>query len=495
MIYTDVSFSSTDKRLHSLYEAARDTLFDSVKSFGDRELLADSPNSDTLTLNFGITAALTLADYKPSVAMDCIRAFLVTARADGRPASSLTAKPGGVLPSYNTLTGLGFAQEAVRLCYLARHKMPTYAEQLYEMLEHFDGYLWKHHDLNANGCLEIFNATEAEEGADSGRFAPITMVLGGEARAVSPFPVETYDLMAEAFSIRRALADLSAMLGQTEQAEHWQKKAAAIADKLRSFLWLGGFHACFDRDYRGSVISTMFINNLYLLYFGIANEQMADAIVRRHILEPSEFWTPMPLPTIAANSALFINDSRKPFGGQPRGTTYLRAITALERYNHYDTLTALGQKLMAATGKKNIFPTMFDPFTGEPSGDINECRYVPTAAAVLEIIKRFWGVYSNRETVCWGTFGHADSPTTRSTYSYTWGNDVYTVESEAETTTGSINGNRIFTVTAGTRVFTDPFGGKVRLVNASHQPLDCICICRERTYSFELAPNEQRELF
>ncbi len=494
MIYTGVKFETGDRRLYSLYEAARDTLFGAIRPFGDRDILTDSVKHDSITLNYGITAALTLADYKPAVAMDSVRAFLVTAREDGRLASSLSVHEGGILPSYDILTGLGFAEEAVKLSYRARHRMPSFNDKLYDMLERFDSYLWARHDLNANGCLEIFSANEAEEGADSGRFAPITMILGGEARDVSPFPVETYDLMAEAYSVRRALAELSEISGKKEQAELWRKKADAIADKLRSFLWLGGFNACFDRDYRGSIISTMFINNLYLLYFGIASEQMANAVVRRHIKEPSEFWTPMPLPTIAANSSLFSNDSRKPFGGQPRGTTYLRAITALEKYGHYDVLTALGQKLMAATGKHNIFPVMFDPYTAEPSGESGESRFVPTAAAVLEIIKRFWGVYSDRETVCWGTYGHIDSPGTTSEYSYSWGNDVYTVESEAGTTTGSINGNRLFTVTSGTRVFTDPFGSKMRLVNITSEPLDCICVCRNRTYSFELAPNEQRNL-
>ncbi len=494
MIYTGAEWKTTDKRLTALYESALATLTDSVKPFGDRKLLTDSPSSNRISLTGGITSALTLADYDPSTAFDCIRAFLVSAREDGRLASSISIQNKRVTPSYNILTGLCFAEEAVKLCYLAKHKMSAYIDQLYDVLWHFDEYLWTHHDLNANGCLELFHADEAEEGPDSGRFAPITMFFGGEPRDVSPFPVETYDLMAEAYGIRHALHELAIIREKKESADYWQKRANEIAEKIRSFLWLGGFNACFDRDYRGSVISTMFIANLSLLYFGVANKQMANAIVKRHILEPTEFWTPMPLPTIAANSTLFSNDPKKPFGGQPRGTTYLRAIYALEKYGHYDTVTAIGQKLMSATGKHNIFPTQFDPYTAEPSGADGECRFVPTAAAVLEIIKRFWGIYSDRNTVCWGTFGHPNTPGTRSSYRYTWGNDVYTLESEADTTTGYINDNRLFTISSGTRVFTDPLGGNMRLVNATDKTLNCICVCRGRTYSFELSPNEEQEL-
>lgn len=493
MIHTDVHFTTTDRKLSSLYESAKNTLFSSVKPFGTRKLLTEAADSDTITLNTGILTAQTLADYNTSVAYDCIRAFLVTLRKDGRLPSSLTERGGNIIPSYEVLTGFCFAEEAVRLCYLAKHKIPSYTEQLYETMRQFDDYLWTRHDLNANGCLEIFDAKESEEGPESGRFAPLTMMLNGAERSVSPFPVETFDLMAEAYSIRNALCELATLLGRKEEAEIWQRKADEVAAKVRGFLWLGGFSSCFDRDYRGSIISTLFVNNLFLLYYGVANDKMADAIISRHILDPKEFWTPMPLPTVAYNSNLFVNDPAPGFRGQPRGTTYLRAIPALEKYGWYSLQTAIGKKLLAATGKQNLFPVQFDPITCEPSDKDHQSRYAPTAAAVLETIKRFWGVYADRNTICWGTMGHEETGAT-SDYSFTWGNDIYRVEAEEKTTTGSLCGKRLFTVTAGTRVFTDTYGQSMRLVNVTDDPIDCICVLRNRTYSFRLAPDEMRQL-
>jgi len=489
VIHTSVSFSATDKKLGRLYESARDTVLGSIKDFDNRKLLTDSPTSDTITLNYSLMTAETLADYDPDIAIDSVRAFLVTLRKDGRLASSLTYRGGAVHPSYEVLTGLSFAEEAVKLCYLVKNKNSPYSKHLYETLCQFDEYLWARHDLNANGRLEIFEERETEEGVGSGRFPPLRMTLSGAERTVSPFPVETFDLMAEAFCIRHALAELADMLGKRDEAEMWRQKADSAAKKVSSFLWLSGFHACFDRDYRGGIINTLSVSNLFLLYFGAATPFMAEALIKHHILNPQEFWTPMPLPTVALNHALF--DQSNEFSGNPRGATYRRAIRAFEKYGYYSALTEMGQKLLDATKDKNCFPVSFDYMTGEPQNTDQESHYAPTASAVLEVIKRFYGVYADRDTLCWGCLGHENAS---SEYCFTWGNDTYRVEIEDGTTTGSINGERIFSVTGGTRVFTDVHGSALRVVNATSETIDCICVCRNRTYSLKLDPDEVKEL-
>ncbi len=489
VIQTNVSFTTTDKKLERLYENAKNTLFSSIKDFANRKLLTDSPNSDTSTLNYSLMTAETLADYDAEIAIDCVSAFLVTRRKDGRLASSLSRQGGAILPSYEVLTGFSFAEEAVKLCYLVKNKISPYSKRLYEALCHFDEYLWARHDLNANGCLEIFDERDTEEGVGAGRFPPLTMMLGGVERSVSPFPVETFDLMAEAYSVRKALSELALMLNKKEEAEAWLSKANAIAEKVSSFLWLGGFNACFDRDYRGSIISTISVNNLFLLYFGVANETMAKAIIQNHILNPKEFWTPMPLATVSPNHSLFDNENE--FRGHPRATTYRRAIRAFEKYGYYSILTEIGNKLLCAVGEQNLFPTRFDAITGAPLDTDKQSNYAPTASATLEVIKRFFGVYADRDTLCWGCLGHENA---ESEYRFTWGNDIYHTETANGITTGYINGNRLFTVTAGTRVFTDIYGTSIRVANATSQTIDCICVCRNQTYSLRLEPNELKAL-
>lgn len=489
MIRTSVSFSSTDKRLERLYTRAKDTILASIKSFGNRKLLTDAPNSDVITLNYSVLTAETLADYDTEIATDCVRAFLVTLRKDGRPASALKRKGGSFIPSYEALTGFSFAEEAVKMCYLVKNKKSSYSKRLYSSLCQFDEYLWTRHDLNANGCLEIFEERDTEEGVGAGRFAPLTMIINGSKRSVSPFPIEVFDLMGEAFCIRTSLAEVADMLGKQDEAASWRQKAELIAEKISTFFWLNNSTACFDRDYRGSVINNLSIHNLWLLYYGVFGQKMAESFLDSHLLNPREFWTPMPLPSVTPNDSLF--DSENPFRGHPRAITYRRAIPALERYGYYAALTELGQKLLRATSEQGCFPPSFDYTTGKALGEEAEREYAPTASAVLEIIKRFFGVYADRETVCWGCLGCENESLE---YSFTWGNDTYHVENADGVATGSINGQRIFTVTAGTRIFTDVYGTSMRVINATDKTLDCICVCRGKTHSMCLAPNESISL-
>lgn len=487
MIRTGVSFITTDKKLQRLYDSAKDTIFDSIKDFGNRKILTDAPSSDTATLNYTPMVAETLADYDADIAMDSVRAFLVTLRRDGRMPCALTRSGNNIIPSYDILTGFSFAEEAVKLCHLVKNKHSSYAKRLYEALCQFDEYLWTRHDLNANGCLEIFEEKDAEEGEGAARFMPITMMIGGTERSVSPFPVETFDLMGEAYSIRLALSELADMLGNKEQADAWRTKAMAVAEKIQGYLWLGSFNACFDRDYRGSIISTMTVNNLYLLYHGAATPMMADAIMKHHILNPKEFWTPMPLPSVALSHAAYDGQNKNPFRGHPRATTYRRALRACEKYCYFSVATEIGKKLLERVVDECVFPTQFDTITGTPIGTDTQDRYAPTASAVLEFIKRFYGVYADRENICFGCLGHQDQS---SEYCFTWGNDVYRTLTEEDTVTADINGKRLFTITAGTRVFTDIYGMSMRVANVTSEPIDCICVTRNQTYSLHLEPNE-----
>lgn len=489
MIHTNVEFTTSDKRLERLYACAKDTLFSAVKPFGDRKLITDSPSDPTVTLHYSLMSAQTLADYNTDVALDSVRAFLVTMRKDGRLASSLSGKNAAIRPSYETVTGFSFAEEAVKLCYLVKNKNSAYSKQLYDTLCQFDAYLWKTHDQNNNGSLEIFRESEAEEGVGADRFPSIIGKKDGEEFSDSPFPVESFALMAEAYSIRKALAELALILGKKEEADVWLEKADAVTKKIRGFLWLGGFHACFDRDYRGGILSALSINNLQLLYFGAADPSMANALVKHHIQNKEEFWTPMPLPSVARNHSLF--DPNNEFCGNPRGVTYRRAIPALEKYGYFSLLTELGQKLLCATGADALFPVTFDCMTGAPQNTDREANYVPTASAVLEIIKRFFGVYADRDVVCWGCLGMEAAS---SEYRFTWGNDVYLVKTGSGVTTGSVNGERVFTVTEGTRVFTDLYGSSVRVANVTNEAIDCICVCRDQTFSLHLEPNEVKAL-
>ena len=60
-------------------------------------------------------------------------------------------------------------------------------------------------------------------------------------------------------------------------------------------------------------------NNLRCMYYGSFDQDMADRFIRCHLLNPDEFWTRVPLPSIAANDPCFTNINFNNWGGQPQG--------------------------------------------------------------------------------------------------------------------------------------------------------------------------------
>ena len=109
---------------------------------------------------------------------------------------------------------------------------------------------------------------------------------------------------------------------------------------------------------------------------------------------------------------------------------------------------------------------------------------MPTASAVLETVVRFFGVRPQLDRMLWGALGHGDGYT--SEYTFTWGTDVFLVSCESKTTTGYLNGERLFTVSNGVRVVTDVYGDEPTVTNVTGETVDCVFAYRNRTFSFTL---------
>lgn len=489
MVRTDTTFTTSSKALQAIYDGACRVMRASVKPFGDRRILTSGADSDTTTLHTELVGATTLSCYDLEAALDTARAFLITAEETGQPAATIACRDGAILPRFGALTGLCFAEEALDLYYVTRRKDGAFLELLLDCLLKFDAFLWMRHDLNFNHILEVFSEQETEEGVSSTRFAPRTIEHHGETRTVSPFPVESADLMALDVSVCRTLAHIFTLKGNAEESAEWEQKARDVQDRLKANLWVESASACYDRDYLGHAIEALTLNNLTMMRYGAFDSGMADAFLTRYMAARDGFGTSMPLPTVARGNRYFENQQGSNFNGQPRGASYGRAIGALERYGHFALLTDLGDKLLSNLEINGVFAEQFDPFTGEPSGAAD---HMPTASATLEFIARFFGVRPQLDRMLWGALGHGDGYT--SEYTFTWGTDVFLVACESTTTTGYLNGERLFTVSNGVRVVTDVYGDAPVVTNVTAEPLDCVFAYRKRTFSFTLAPGASWQL-
>ena len=178
--------------------------------------------------------------------------------------------------------------------------------------------------------------------------------FGGEDPPVGhgKLPFASMDIMSYSCQAREVLGTISDLLHETD-GDHWRQKAQDVRDTLRRMLWSDEKSACYDLDCDGKRMDVLTHNNLRCMYYGSFSQQMADAFIREHLLNPEEFWTKVPLPSIAANDPCFRNINFNNWGGQVQGLSYQRAILALQQYGHHAEIRLLGRiwlQLLRDTG-------------------------------------------------------------------------------------------------------------------------------------------------
>jgi hypothetical protein len=194
------------------------------------------------------------------------------------------------------------------------------------------------------------------------------------------------------------------------------------------------------------------------MYFGSFDQEMADQFVKYHLLNPKEFWTPMPLPSIAANDPTFENIAGNNWSGQPQALTYQRSIQALENYGHYAELTMIGRKFLEVIGDSIKFTQQFDPFTAK----INNSKdgYGPAILTTLEFISRFYGIHITQNQIFWSCLNDKND----FDYQQKWNNTTYRMKSMNGIVKCLINNKEAFSFTKGTRFVTDLNGKLIEAI-------------------------------
>ena len=458
-IITAVKFNTDDEALQRVYDAAVSKLRHNIRSFAGRRVLIEGGGYHKIWLETQPMGGEMYAKRDMEAALNNQLLFMENQRADGRLPGSITVEDGRVVPQFNKVQGFCFPAPALNMYYWMGRDQ-EYLQRLYQTLERFDGWLWRERDSTGNGCLESWCVYDTgEDNAKRYRDAPCWWEASTPPEGYAVVPMQSMDFMSYSFSARETLARISAIL-ENGREEHWDQRAKQVSDTIRAYLWWEERGACFDRDKNGTRMETLLHNNLRCMYWGSFSREMADRFVRVHLLDPEEFWTPFPLPSVAVNDPLYDNASDNSWSGQPQGLTWQRAIRALENYGYQPWVTRLGYILLKALETDCIFPQQFDPYTGKRQGDVD--GYGPTMLAALEYISRMYGVHMDSGMIWWSAVGGRQSE-----YVQTWGDNSYTILCDGSTAEGVINGRSVWKGETGWRVITDPRGNilnRIRIV-------------------------------
>ncbi|PKV89674.1 trehalase family glycosidase [Streptomyces sp. TLI_146] len=197
---------------------------------------------------------------------------------------------------------------------------------------------------------------------------------------------ESVDLNSYLAADQEHLGRIAEELGRRAAADEWRAKAAATARAVRERMYdpatswfhdtaLGSGTRLVDRG-RG-------IEGAIPLWTGAATRAQAAA-VRERLLDPGEFATPMPLPTVSKSSPYFA--PRQYWRGPVWLDQAYFAIAGMRRYGYARDADALTARLIeGAAGLTGNAPIMenYDPLAGDP---LNSPNFSWSAALLLPLV-------------------------------------------------------------------------------------------------------------
>ena len=456
-----VSFQTEDELLQKLVDTAEQKSLENLKDFAGRKVLIEGGGYEKIWLETQPMGGEMYAKRDLEAGLNNNLLFMECQRQDGRIPGSIAMIDGVLTPQFNKFQGFCFPAPALNMYYLIGRE-PGYLEQLYDTLERFDAYLWRVRDSDGDGCLETWCKYDTgEDHAMRYGDAPDAWTEEIPPEGCQAVPIASIDIMSFSYSSRETLAQISHIWKDEEKERFWRGKAKRVQEKIREYLWSEEKGACLDRDKNHKVMDIMIHNSLRAMYWNSLTPDMAKRFVEEHLLNPEEFWTPMPLPSVAVNDPMFRNVTTNNWSGQAEALTYQRAIRALENYGYDYLIPQLGKKLFEAIGKDCIFVQQYDPFTMKPSYvslEGEQDAYGPAMLSVMEYAARMYGVHMEREHLFWGTVGGAEC-----TYCQEWNGHKFFIQNSGNGAIAFLDGKKIFEVGAGLKVVTDLKGEIVRV--------------------------------
>ena len=361
---TSVFFRTEDEKLQRVYDAAEEKCRFNLKDFGGDTVLVEGGGYEKIWLETQPMGGEMYALRSLEAARNNITLFMRHQRADGRLPGSIQCTGGKVEPQFNKYQGFCFPFPALNLYYLIG-KDRDYLAELKESLIRFDRCLWNTRHVSGDGLLSSFCVYDTgEDLALRYGDAPCWWEGDEPPEGYQVVPMASMDVTSWSFAARRTVAEICRLQGD-RSADAWERKARMVADALRRRLWDRKRGALYDRDRTGKTVDILCHNTLRCMYWGSISRGMAARFVKEHLLNPAEFRTPFPLPSVAVNDPAFRNAPENNWSGQPEGLTYQRAILALERYGYNRLVTGLApwyacriiSRRRKAAGKRCRTPT------------------------------------------------------------------------------------------------------------------------------------------
>lgn len=177
----------------------------------------------------------------------------------------------------------------------------SYLEKVYPALKNYNLWLYQKRTM-PNGLF--FWDNRFESGLDnSPRFTNRSATRIRDLSRLAAVDLCSYMVMDDL-----ALAQMAEVLGRKDDAAEFRKKAQALKELVNRYLWDEKDGLYYDFDFKKNRLVKINNNCSFLpLAAGIPGQDQAQKLLR-HIMDPAEYNSLIPLPTIALNHPNFFLD-------------------------------------------------------------------------------------------------------------------------------------------------------------------------------------------
>lgn len=267
----------------------------------------------------------------------------------------------------------------------------NFLSQIYPNIKRFYNYLLKDRDPRGNHLIGIINPDESGED-NSPRFdiplgnlpAQHTLAENSSKRLDlvaknlecdfdAPFCMRNFfwvkDVPFNAIFVANlsALSEIAKIFENNEDARYYEHQKHTVSRAMRDLMFEEGIYwSTYGTDYKKIKVKTwaMFAPLFARLY----SDKEAEDLISEHLLNPDEFWTEFPVPTVAIDESSF--DPK----GFWRGPTWISInwfiYKGLMLYGKEDLAREIKQSSKRLI-EKSGFREYFDPNTGEGHGATN----------------------------------------------------------------------------------------------------------------------------
>ena len=183
------------------------------------------------------------------------------------------------------------------------HPSKEFLEAAYKGLKNYASYFDRERDEEISGMYDIDNHYETgqeymhryiavDPNADQDNWGEV-------------FRLKGVDVTVYVYELKQALAVMAEKIGRTEEADLWTMEAERIKSVVRSSMWDPKDKMFYDIDPATKQRTKIKTAICFYPYFTDIVRDVHIAGLKRHLLNPREFWTRYPVPSSSADDKYF----------------------------------------------------------------------------------------------------------------------------------------------------------------------------------------------